>query len=385
MERNIRWIMIPVVAALLTGCSGRNKINTDDAKREFPITQLVVRDTVLHRDYVGDIHALRNVEIRARAKGYLDHIYVDEGQEVKQGQLLFQINRQEYESELAQTKASLNNFMAEAEATQLEMDRVKILVEKNVLSEGELKLAKTRWASANAKIEEARSAQSNAAIRLSHTSIKAPFDGFISRIPFKMGSLIDEGSLLTTVSDTRFVYAYFEVSENEYLDYVTKLRGKDPGENEAQLILANGTNHKYKGKIETIVGEFEANTGTIAFRAKFPNPDKLLKHGSSGKVRLSREVNNVLIVPQKATFEIQDRTFVYVINEKNEVKMKSFIPRMRFSHFYIVESGLRPGEKIVYEGIQSLREGMKIVPAYFHLDSLLITKVSRKPNRLLIE
>jgi len=375
MKKTGWWMMVAVAALWLTGCSG-GKEKVDDERQEVPVTQLAARDTVLYRDYVGDIHAMRNVEIRARAKGYLDHIYVDEGQEVKQGQLLFQINKQEYESEWAQTKASLNNYTAEAEAIQLEMDRVKILVEKNVLSEGELKLAKTRLASANAKIEEARSAQSNAAIRLSHTSIKAPFDGVISRIPFKMGSLINEGSLLTTVSDTRFVYAYFQVSENEYLEYVAKLHDKDITEDDAQLILANGARHQYSGKIETIVGEFEANTGTIAFRAKFPNPGKLLKHGSSGKVRLTKEVKNVLIIPQKATFEIQDRTFVYVVNEQNEVKMKSFVPRMRFSHFYIVESGLRAGDKIVYEGIQSLREGMQIVPAYFNIDSILITKVS---------
>lgn len=374
-------MMIFVAAAFLTGCSAGNKDKPDNSKQEFPITQLVARDTALHRDYVGDIHAMRNVEIRARAKGYLDRIYVDEGQEVKQGQLLFQINKQEYESELAQTKASLSNYLAAAEAIQLEMDRVKILVEKNVLSEGELKLAKTRLASAQAKIEEARSAQSNAAIRLSHTSIKAPFDGVISRIPFKMGSLINEGSLLTTVSDNKFMYAYFQVSENEYLEYVSKLHDRDLNEDDAKLILANGTNHKYNGKIETIIGEFEANTGTIAFRAKFPNPDKLLKHGSSGKVRLTKEVRNVLIIPQKATFEIQDRTFVYVVNEQNEVRMKSFVPRMRFSHFYIVESGLRAGDKIVYEGIQSLREGMKIVPAYFHIDSILMTKVSKRDSR----
>jgi membrane fusion protein, multidrug efflux system len=361
----------------LSSCNTGIKKGKEDLSQQFPITQLFPRDTVLHRDYVGDIHAVKNVEIRARAKGYLDHIYVDEGQEVKQGQLLFQINKEEYESELAQTKASLNNFTAEAEAIQLEMDRVKVLVEKNVLSEGELKLAKTKLASAHAKIEEARSAQSNAAIRLSHASIKAPFDGVISRIPFKIGSLIDEGSLLTTVSDTRFVYAYFEVSENEYLDYVTKLHADNLAEDDAELILANGDSHPYKGKIETIVGEFQANTGTIAFRAKFPNPDKVLKHGSSGKVRLMTEIKNVLIIPQKATFEIQDRTFVYVVSDKNKVKMRSFVPKIRFSHFYIVESGLQRGEKIVYEGIQRLHDGMQIVPEYFHMDSLLITKASR--------
>ena len=234
MKRSVLFFIIPFVL-IFTRCSSGGQGDEQKAP-EFPITVLQPRDTVIHRDYIGDIHAVKNVEIRARAKGYLDHIYVDEGQEVKEGQLLFQINQEELKSELAQAGASLKNFMAEAEAIQLEMERVKILVEKNVLSPGELKLAQTKLVSANARIEEARSAQSNAAIRLSHATIKAPFDGMISRIPYKIGSLIDEGSLLTTVSDNRSVYAYFEVSENEYLDYITKLKKNGPTDDEAELI-----------------------------------------------------------------------------------------------------------------------------------------------------
>lgn len=352
---------------LLAGC--RNNLTQKEEFAEYPVTKIISKDTVLYKEYVSDIRAFRNVEIRARVQGYLDRIYVDEGQEVTKGQLLFRINDEEYQAALAQAKANLNNAIAEASAMQLEMDRVKILVDKKVVSETELRLAKANYDAANARIEEARSAESHAAIRLSHTNIRSPFDGTIDRLPFKMGSLIDEGTLLTTVSDTHVIHAYFKVSENEYLEF-RKNKGNSHAD-EVVLELADGTDHRYLGKIETMEGEFEATTGTIAFRASFPNSEHLLKHGSSGKVRLATDVKGALLVPQKATFEIQDKTYVYIVDGNNLAMMKSFVPKMRFSHFYIVESGLKEGDQIVYEGIQNLREGQQIKPAMVSMDSML--------------
>jgi len=359
-----------IACMALYGCRSEQKVKEEIP--EYPVTQIVNRDTILYKEYVGDIHALRNVEIRARVQGYLDHIYVDEGQEVKQGQALFRINDEEYQAALAQAKASLNNMQAEATAMQLEVDRVKLLVEKNVVSETELRLARAKYQSAQAKVEEAISAVSHAGIRLSHTFIRAPFDGVIDRIPFKIGSLIDEGTLLTTVSDTHSMHVYFKVSESEYLQYVQSRRADR--EDEVQLILADGSIHAYKGKVETMEGEFETTTGTIAFRARFANPDKMLKHGSSGKVRLATEINDALILPQKATFEIQDRTYVFLVDSKNHVKMHPFTPQTRFSHFYIVESGLKAGDRIIYEGIQNVRDGITIKPAPVAMEQLLADK-----------
>lgn len=352
---------------LITGCQNNTTQNEDFV--EYPVTKVIRKDTVIYKEYVSDIHAFRNVEIRARVQGYLDRIFVDEGQEVTKGQLLFRINDEEYQAALAEAKANLNNAIAEALAMQLEMERVKILVDKNVVSETELRLAKAKWDAANARIEEARSAESHAAIRLSHTNIRSPFDGTIDRLPFKMGSLIDEGSLLTTISDTHVMYAYFKVSENEYLEF-RKSKG-DSHADEVMLKLADGTDHRYRGKIETMEGEFEATTGTIAFRASFPNNEHLLKHGSSGKVRLATDVKGALMVPQKATFEIQDKTYIYIVDNNNVAKMKSFIPKMRLSHFYIVESGLNEGDQIIYEGIQNVREGTQIKPTMVSVDRML--------------
>lgn len=352
----------------LTAC-GRNS-NTQDVAESYPVTTVIKKDTVLLKEYVSDIHAFRNVEIRARVQGYLDQIYVDEGHEVKKGQLLFQINDEEYRAALDQARANLSSATSEATALQLEMERVKILVDKNVVSETELRLAKAKHDAANARIEEAKSAESHAAIRLSQTKIRSPFDGIIDRIPFKMGSLINEGTLLTTVSDTHAMYAYFKVSESEYLQFM-KNKNDHPGDDEVELELADGTMHRYRGRIETMEGEFEASTGTIAFRARFPNTEHLLKHGSTGKVRLAVQMRGVVLVPQKSTFEIQDRTYVYLVDNNQVARMKPFVPRMRFSHFYLVESGLNEGDQVIYEGIQDVREGSKVHPKMVSMDSLL--------------
>jgi len=357
-----------VLTIFLAGCQRTS--SPQDQVAGYPVTQIISMDTAFYKEYVSEIHAFRNVEIRARVQGYLDHIYVDEGMEVKKGQLLFSINDEEYQAALSESRASLGSATAEATALQLEVDRVKILVDKKVVSETELRLAKARFDAAKARIEEARSAESHAAIRLSHTDIRSPFDGTIDRIPFKIGSLINEGTLLTTVSDNHAMYAYFKVSENEYLEF-KKNKGDNPETNEVELKLADGSNHRYKGVIETMEGEFDATTGTIAFRARFANSEHLLKHGSSGKVRLATQVKGALLVPQKATFEIQDKTYVYLVDANNVARMKSFVPKMRFAHFYVVQSGLKENDRIVYEGIQNVRDGMHIAPTLVSMDSLL--------------
>lgn len=368
-----KFIIISLIAGSLIGC--KKEEQKAELTPEFPVTRVIHRDTILYQEYVGDINALRNVEIRARVQGYLDHIYVDEGDQVKAGQALFRINDEEYQAELARAKANLSTMTAEALAEQLEMNRLKLLVDKNVLSKTEWDLATARHQAAQAKVEEAKSAVSRASIMLSHTLIRAPFDGVIDRIPFKIGSLIDEGTLLTTVSDLASVYVYFKVSEAEYLHYMKSKRDSRNGE--IYLLLADGSVHPHRGEIETMDGEFDTSTGTIAFRARFENPEKLLKHGSSGKIRLATIVEDALMLPQKATLEIQDKTYVFLVDANNKVKMHPFTPQKRFSHFYIVESGLQAGDRIIYEGIQNVREGITIKPAPVEMEALLVARKTR--------
>lgn len=369
--RQHNWIYAVGIAVAVSGCATKGESIAEKELRDLPVTRLETRDTLLHRNYVTDIQAVQNVEVRARVNGFLDKIYVDEGQTVKKGQLLFGINDAEYRAEVAKAKANLSSLIAETKAAALELDRVKLMVEKKVISPSELEVAKAKLAAAEARIEEARSAESNAAMRLSYTSIRAPFDGIIDRIPLKKGSLISEGTLLTSVSDVREIYAYFNVSETEYLHYTKALQKHHGGAQEVQLVLADGTDYPWSGKIETIEGEFEENTGSIAFRARFPNPEKLLKHGASGKVRLTNEIDSAIIIPQKAVFEMQDKNYVFVVDAANRVKMKNFVPQTRIAHFYIVAGGLKPGERIVCEGVRNIRDGMQIAPRAVPMDSLL--------------
>lgn len=358
----------------LTGCKVNG--NTEDPQFKpvsLPVVKLQNKDTTLLQNYVADIQACRNVEIRAKVSGFIDKILVDEGQEVKKGQLLFIINDVELQSELSRVRAALASAAAEVRTAELELKRVKLLVDKNIIAKSEYELAEAKLKSTHAREDEARSAENNARIQLSYAAIRAPFNGIIDRIPFKSGSLVNEGALLTTLSDLHDMFAYFNVSENEYLQYVKS--GKNSGNsqlNNLSLVLADGSEYAYKGKVETMESEFDENTGSIAFRAKFPNPDKLLKHGASGKVSLTTAVSKALIIPQKAVFEIQDKNFVFVLTNGNAVKMKSFIPKTRIDEFIIVEEGLSPDDTIIYEGIQNIREGTIINPRYITTDSLQV-------------
>lgn len=373
----MRWFVSLTLVTLIviTACESEKTAAEMDntTPRVLPVTNVLVKDTNLYREYVADIQAVQNVELRARVQGFLERIYVDEGQVVKKGQILFKINDEEYRAELAKANANLESAIAEAKAVELEVDRLKVMVDKRVISETELSVAQAKLKAVNARIEQSRWAKSNAELRLSYTSVRAPFNGIIDRIPFKVGSLIDHGTLLTTVSDISDVFVYFNVSEGEYLEYVKSTVEESNGRNSlVNLMLADDTLYPFDGSVETMGGEFQASTGSISFRARFPNPQSILKHGATGKIRLSNTVTDAIMIPQKAVFEIQDKNFVFVVDSTNQVRMRHFIPKTRFSHYYIVESGLKSGEKIVFEGIQGIRDGMRIIPKQVRMDSLMV-------------
>lgn len=324
------------------GCSTHKKEKEEDGK--FAVTSPLKADTSFTRDYVSQIQSVRNIEIRAQEKGYLQNIFVDEGQYVHAGQMLFKINPKMFEAELLKAQAQVKE-------AELELMNTKTLAEKDIVSNSEQQIAQ-------AKLDEAKADEALAKLHLSLTDIRAPFDGVIDRIHVKLGSLIDDGGLLTTLSDNKSIYAYFNVSESEYLNFEEK---EKKGEKQrVNLILADGDLHKYPGIIETVEGEFDKETGNIAFRAKFPNPDMLLKHGETGKVQMTVPVTNALIIPQKATYEIQDKTYVFVVGKDNVIKSRSISIAYRLPDIYVVGSGLDENDKILLEGVQNAKDDDKI-------------------------
>ncbi|WP_298153965.1 efflux RND transporter periplasmic adaptor subunit [Flavobacterium sp.] len=327
-----------IALLLLSSCTSKK-----EAKKEagsYAVTNPMVVDTSITKEYVSQIKSVRNIEIRALEKGFLQDIYVDEGQSVKAGQLLFRIVPKMYEAETQKAEA-------EKKAAEIELQNTKLLADKNIVSKNELAMA-------HARLDQAKAELATAKFHLAATEIRAPFAGTIDRIPNKLGSLIDEGELLTSLSDNSQMFAYFNVSEPEYLNYQTNV--KDRGDKKVGLILANNQPLPYKGDVETIEGEFDSETGNIAFRAKFPNPDKLLRNGETGKVQIKLPLRDALVIPQKATYEIQDKVYVFVVGNDHVVRSKNITVSGEMPDLYVVGSGLTANDKILLEGVQSVKD-----------------------------
>jgi membrane fusion protein, multidrug efflux system len=331
-----------VVLAVMSITSCKSKKETKEAVGKFTVTNPLLIDTSFNKEYVAEIQSLQNVEVRAKVKGFIEKIYVDEGQTVKAGQLLFKIRPREFEAELMKAKA-------EVKKAEVELQNTKALSDKNIVSKSELTMA-------IAKLEGAKADEALAELNFSYTKVTAPFDGVVDRLKFKAGSLIDEGTLLTSISNNKEVYAYYNVSEIEYLDY----KSNASNSKKATLILANNQPHKYEGEILTVESEFDKNTGSIAFRAKFPNPENLLKHGETGRVQIKLDLKGALIIPQKSTYELQDKVYVYVVDKSNIVKSRLISIKQKLPNIYIVDGGLSVNDIIIYEGIQSAKENEAI-------------------------
>lgn len=354
MKKNALLLSLGAIL-ILASCSTTSQQEKDE---KYKVTSPIVVDTVYTKEYVAEINALQNVEVRSRIKGFIESIFVDEGQTVSKGQILFTIGSKEYQQELTKAKAAKNSAIADLRYAEIELENAEKLLEKKIIGKTDYDLANAKADAAKAKVEEAKAEEAQANLNLSFAEIKAPFDGIINRIPNKTGSLIDEGTLLTTISNNEEVFTYFNVSEKDYLEFVTK-EGQVKSK-EVSLILANGAIYNHKGIIETSESEFDQNTGNIAFRAKFPNPDNLLKHGASGKVQVKNVLGNAIIIPQKSTFEIQGNTYVFVVDKNNNVKMRKVVTAFRLPHVYVISSGLLSDDTFIYEGIQKVKEGEKV-------------------------
>jgi membrane fusion protein (multidrug efflux system) len=326
----------------LTSCTSKKEEKEEVEK--FTVTNPVKIDTSFTKEYVSQIKSVRNIELRAQEKGFLQNIYVDEGQFVKKGQLLFKIMPNMYEAELLKAQS-------EQKSAEIELQNSKLLADKNIVSKNELSVAQAKLQSAKAEVSLAR-------LHLSFTEIRAPFDGTIDRIPLKLGSLIDEGELLTSLSDNSQMFAYFNVSEPEYLQYETNI--KDRADNKVALVLANGDIFKDKGNVEVIESEFNNETGNIAFRARFPNSGKLLRNGETGQVQMNVPLKNAIVIPQKATYEIQDKKYVFVVGKDDKVSSREITITGEIPDLYVIKSGISENDRILLEGVQKVKENDKI-------------------------
>ncbi|WP_300672715.1 efflux RND transporter periplasmic adaptor subunit [Soonwooa sp.] len=327
---------------LLASCNKKEEEKEDSSV--YPITSPIKMDTVVTKEFVAQIRSEKNIEIRAQEKGFLEKVYVDEGQYVHAGQVLFRIMPQLYEADVMKAKA-------EVAQAQIELQNSSTLANNNVVSVNEKRMAKAKLDAANAELKLAQT-------HLSFTTIKAPFSGIINRLPLKLGSLVDEGDLLTSLSDNGGIFAYFNVSEPEYLNY--QMHSAERGNDIVSLVMANGENFSDKGIIQTIEGEFDSETGNIAFRAKFPNPNSLLRNGQTGKILMTLPLTNALIIPQKATYEIQDQTYVFVVDKNGALKSRNIKIQYELPDIYVVGSGLAVGDKILLEGVQKVKDDQKI-------------------------
>lgn len=315
-----------------------------EADMKFPVTHPVRMDTSATKEYVCQIRSIQHIELRAQEKGYLQTVFVDEGRFVKRGQRLFQIMPALYEAELQKAQA-------EVKFAQIEYENTRNLADSSVVSANELALAA-------AKLDKAKAELALAQVHLGFTRICAPFDGIVDRLHVRLGSLVDEGELLTCLSDNSKMWVYFNVPEAEYLDYRMKVR-KDSTMN-VKLRLANNKLFSYPGVVETIEADFNNETGNIAFRATFPNPDGLLRHGETGTILMEVPLDDVLIIPQLATFEILDKKYVYVVDENDIVQSREVFIKTEMEDLYAVAGGLSEGDRILLEGLRKVRDNDKI-------------------------
>jgi membrane fusion protein (multidrug efflux system) len=328
---------------LLSGEQKQAEIS--QSEQTIVVTTPEVEEVTITEAFVCQIRSQRHIEVRALEGGYLSAISINEGQTVKKGDLMFQILPVVY-------KAKLDAENAKAEVAKLKYQYTQALVEKKAVSENEALLQKAELAEAQAKAAQA-------AAELNFTDVRAPFDGIVDRLLLREGSLVKEGDILTTLADNGVMWVYFNVPEKYYLQYMGNRKQREK-EDKIELVLANGEVFPQTGKIGAIEADFNNQNGNIKFRADFPNPDGLLRHGQTGKILISRPLKNALVIPQRATFDLLDKRYVWVVDEDSIAHQTLITVKNELEDIYVVGSGLNATDKIVLEGVRDVEEGAKV-------------------------
>lgn len=362
-------LMILGIGIVAISCTTTTSQPAPQGPQPFNVTRLQKKDVKIFNEYAANIEGIQNIDIRPKVDGFIKEIFIDEGSQVKKGQKLFRLEAEELNQQVKAAQANVELAQAQMEAAQVEVDKLRPLVEKQIVGEIQLKSAISNYNAAKAQLNATKASYQNAKENLAYTVITSPVDGIAGSLPYRVGSLVgrNEPQPLTTVSNINDIFAYFSLNEKMLLDFNRQNKGNTIQDKidqmaEVELILADGNSYEHKGRIEAITGMVNPRTGSVNYRAKFPNPEMLLRSGISGKVRLSATINDALLVPQNATFEIQGHRFVYAVDKQNTVKSKSINISQAYKDYFIVDGGLEKGETIVANGLINLREGMVINP-----------------------
>ena len=366
----LTFSLILLIGAISCNNNNSNAPGPSVGVKEYPVMTLVPETVTIHQDFPAIMEGQHVIEIRPMISGYIQQIFVNEGDHVKKGQLLFRIRNPIYEQQVNTARAGISRAQAEVNSSKMEIEKVRPLVEKEIVSEYRLKSAELKLEASEAALEQSKAELVNARTNLAYTSIISPSNGIIGTIPFKTGALVSSNmqEALTTLSDISTVYAYFSWNEKQLLDFLSDSPGKKFDEKisnipPATLILSNSMEYNEKGRVEMASGLISTETGSATFKAVFPNDEGLIRSGSSAIVRIPEIKDSVFIIPQRATYELQDKRFVYKVGSDNKLTAVAFnsVPSDDGKH-YLVTQGLGAGDRIVTEGINSLRDGAEIIP-----------------------
>jgi RND family efflux transporter, MFP subunit len=361
-----RMIFSGAIALLgLASCGNSNQTDSETAAREYPVMEMSRQEANMQTVYPATIKGQEDIEVKPRVDGYIEAIYVDEGSAVKAGQALFKINSPASEQSLTSAEAAVNSEKARVNTAKVDVERYRPLAEKGIVSEVQLQTYQNAYETALASLQQAEATLKNARATMSWTTVTSPVDGAVGSIPYRKGSLVNSTNTLTTIANTGNVYAYFSLNERKLMDFLEGIEGESQSEKiknmpPVSLILADGSEYGEKGRIETITGTVDITTGSANFRAEFPNKSGKLRSGTSGKIIIPKMLEDVYVIPQKATFSLQDKVLVYKLAGDSVTQQIISVQSMPNGQEYAVTGGLSDGDKIVSDGVATLRNGMKI-------------------------